>query len=365
MAWIWENAEWPHFRWHDAELGNRLGAAHQGIGMLRGLIDALGMQVGLETAFSAMSDEVLRSSEIEGVLLNPDQVRSSLAMRLGLPNEGLPTASHYVDGLVDVMVEACTHPETQLTHETLFNWHRALFPAGGDTIGQYRTSEQPMRVISGIIGRETIHYEAPPSNAVPEMMIQYLNWINDEKPIDPLIKAAITGFWFVTIHPFNDGNGRLSRTITDKMLARADHMPHRYYSMTSAIQKKRQAYYQILEQTQQGSMDITPWLLWFLDCMNDAINDSKTQIDHVLKRVRFWDAYRNIPFNNRQRLVLYRFIDHFEGNLTTSKYAKIAKCSPDTALRDIQELISHNILKAEGVGRGTHYVIDEIEKLRR
>ena len=359
MSWIWENAHWPSFQWDAEQLMKSVGDIRQKIGVLCGMLKGLGMQVELEQALSAMSEELIHTSGIEGVVLNPAMVRSSVAMRLGLPAEGLPVAGHYIEGLVDIMMDACHLPFQPLTHERLFQWHRTLFSDGSSKdVGRYRSSQESMRVISGVIGRETVHFEAPPSGCVHEMMNVFFEWINDENDLDDIIKSGVGSLWFVTIHPFSDGNGRLSRTIADMILSRGDRMNHRYYSMTAAIEKNRLDYYRMLETTQRGNMDITPWLSWFLNCLKCALDASESEIMRAVHRVHFWDNYIHVSFNERQRNVITRFIDRFEGKLTTSKYAKLAKCSTDTALRDLQELVSNHVLKVEGTGRGTHYVID-------
>ena len=354
--WIWEQAEWPKFRWDIQALMPKLRQVYTLLGHLRGTLSTLGLRTELDTALSAMTADVISSSEIEGVLLDPAQVRSSVATRLGLATEGLPTASHYIDRLVDIMMHACQHADTPLSHEMLWEYHRNLFPAGGPHVGCYRHSAETMRVISGRIGQETVHFEAPPTERVLDMMEAFIQWVNAQNEIDPILKAGIASLWFVTIHPFSDGNGRLSRTLTDKLLAQVDQMPQRFYSMTATIQKKRTSYYQILETTQHGNMDITLWLSWFLECLSEAIQNALLEIQQTVQCARFWDVHHSIAFNLRQKRILQRFMEPFEGKLTTSKYAKMAKCSTDTALRDLQELVSLEILKIEGIGRGTHYV---------
>ena len=356
--WIWERAGWPSFCWDTEGLIQPLGAVHMKLGELRGLLSALGMRVGLDTALSVMTADVIGSSEIEGVVLDAAQVRSSVAVRLGLATEGLPVPSHYIDGLVDVMVDACRHAEAPLSHEILWGYHRKLFPAGGSDVGCYRHSGEPMRVISGVLGRENVHFEAPPSERVPGMMDEFIAWVNSEQEIDAIVKAGIAALWFVTIHPFSDGNGRLSRTLTDKLLARADGMSQRYYSMSAAIQRDRMSYYRVLEATQRGNLDITAWLNWFLKCLLGALVHTEHEVQQAVRRAQFWEAHADICFNDRQRRVLLRLMEPFEGKLTTSKYAKLAKCSNDTALRDLKELVSVGILSAEGAGRGTYYIMN-------
>lgn len=354
--WIWEEARWPEFIWDSEVLLSCLGRVYEKLGVLRGTLSGLGMDVEQATTLSAMTADIVGSSEIEGIVLDAAQVRSSIAVRLGLETEGLVPSNHYVDGLVDVMVDACRRAQTPLSHEMLWSYHRKLFPAGGPDIGCYRHGHAPMRVISGMIGHENVHFEAPPAERVHAMMDELIAWVNGDQENDPILKAGITALWFVTIHPFNDGNGRLSRTLTDKLLARADGMPQRYYSMTATIQQRRMSYYRTLEATQRGGLNITSWLLWFLECLSGALDKTEHELRQTVRRARFWRAHDKIGFNQRQRRVLLRFMEPFEGKLTTAKYAKLAKCSNDTALRDLKELVTSSILKTEGVGRGTHYV---------
>lgn len=357
MNWIWENKQWPQFEWNMDELLAPVCEVRQMLGELNGVLKGLGIHAEMDASLSANVQNVLRSSEIEGVMLSPEQVRSSIAWRLGLPNEGMPVASHYIEGLVDMMVDACNNCHLPMTEERLMKWHQMIVLAGES--GVYRHSSAPMCVISGVLGNETVHYEAPPSDVVPTMMNALIKYINNEDNIEPIIKAAICSFWFVTIHPFNDGNGRISRTIADMMLARADGMRQRVYSLSAEIQKKRASYYQILERTQSGCMNITPWIKWFVQCLRAAVQTSLDQVQIVLKKVQFWESYCDLNINARQKKVVDMLLTHFEGKLTTAKYAKIAKCSNDTALRDLQFLVSCHILRSEGSGRGSHYVLNE------
>lgn len=354
MGWIWENTEWPNFRWNSAQIAVLLGQAHEAIGRLGGTIRALGMDAEKQAMLRSMVEDVIRSSEIEGVILNGDQVRSSVAWRLGLPDQGLPPSSHYIEGLVNVMIDACQNCDEPLTESRLFEWHTALFPKSG---GAYRCGSAPMRIISGVLGDETVHYDAPPSERVPEEMKRFLEWLHQELDIDPLIKAAIASYWFVAIHPFGDGNGRLSRTIMDMMQARCDRFHQRLYSMYAEIENRRSSYYQILAATSCGDLDITRWLEWYLNCLLNAIKTSEQEIEKALVKTNFWKKYESVAFCDRHRKVLNRFIEGFEGKLTTSNYAKLAKCSNDTALRDLQFLCSEGVLRVEGNGRGSHYVL--------
>ena len=307
-----------------------------------------------------LTADITKSSEIEGEILNSDQVRSSVARHLGIETEGLPEADHYVDGVVQLMIDATQNYAQPLTNERLFNWHAALFPTGRSgaykiTIADWRQGLDPMQVVSGAMGKEKIHYQAPDSDNVPYQMKLFLDWVNDEQRIDPVLKAAIAHLWFVTIHPFDDGNGRIARTIMDLFLARADEMPHRFYSMSAEIRKQRKEYYEILEKTQKGKLDITNWLEWFLDCLNTALLDTEKTISTILQKAAFWDKHR-VPMNERQIKMVNLLWDGFNGKLTSSKWGKITKCSTDTALRDIQDLIGKGVLrKTDEGGRSTNY----------
>lgn len=354
--YLWQNPQWPRFEWKENELALPLAQVRLKQGILIGRITALGFESELNTALEVMTDDLVKSSEIEGVSLDGKMVRSSLSNQLGLNREGLPVPSRYVDGLVDVMVDAVKFSAQPITSERLFGWHRALFPNGANfKVGGWRTGT--MQVISGAIGHEKIHFEAPSPEQVPTMMEEFLDWANGEQQIDPIIKAAIVALWFVTVHPFGDGNGRLSRTLTDLFLTRSDGMTHRFYSMSAAICKNRSAYYDILEKTQRGGMDVTPWISWFLSCLDEALQNTEAIIDKLLEKSAFWEQHNGIEVNERQRKVIDKLLEGFEGKLTTSKWAKICQCSTDTALRDLDGLVKKNILKVQGVGRGTFYVL--------
>lgn len=359
--YIWQQQNWPDFTWDDAKLSYKLGKVRGLQGKLAGKMSMLGFELKSNAMLDALTDDVTKSSEIEGEILNAAQVRSSVAHHLGIETEGLPEADRYVDGVVQVMIDATRNYALPLTDERLFNWHAALFPTGRSgpykiTVADWRQGAEPMQVISGAMGKEKIHYQAPDSEDVPYQMKLFLKWANDEQKIDPVLKAAIAHLWFVTIHPFDDGNGRLSRTITDLFLTRADEMPHRFYSMSAEIRKQRKDYYQILEKTQKGGLDITAWLEWFLDCLEAALLHSEKSISLVLQKSAFWDKHRLVVMNERQIRMVHMLWDGFDGKLTSSKWGKITKCSPDTALRDIQDLINKGVLrKAEEGGRSTNY----------
>lgn len=362
--YIWQQEDWPRFRWDDAKLSYLLGRVRSLQGKLVGKMSALGFDLKNSAMLDALTADVTKSSEIEGEILDAGQVRSSVARHLGIETEGLPQADRYVDGVVQVMIDATQNYMQPLTAERLFDWHAALFPTGRSgahriTVADWRQGSEPMQVVSGAMGKERIHYQAPASEDVPRQMNAFLTWANDHQKIDAVLKAAIAHLWFVTIHPFDDGNGRISRTITDLFLARADEMPHRFYSMSSEIRKQRKAYYAILEKTQKGSLDITDWMEWFLHCLEAALLDTEKSIGRILQKAAFWDKHRSVSMNERQTKMVNLLWDGFDGKLTSSKWAKITKCSPDTALRDIQDLIAKHVLrKTDEGGRSTNYELD-------
>jgi Fic family protein len=326
-------------------------------------MEALGFNLRDEAILNTLTLDILKSNEIEGEMLNPAQVRSSIARRLGMEIAGLVPADRHVDGVVEMMLDATQKYNEPLTDKRMFGWHAAMFPSGYSgmykiMVGNWRNS--PMHVVSGAMGKEKIHFEAPDAALLEEEMSQFVRWFNALTPIDPVIKAGIAHLWFITIHPFEDGNGRIARTITDMLLARADGTAQRFYSMSAQIQKERNAYYNILETTQKGTRDITDWLHWFLSCLGRALIATEYTLAAVLKKARFWDTHAQTQLSARQTLMLNKLLDGFEGNLTSGKWATIAKCSQDTALRDIQELIEQGILtKQNAGGRSTHYTITE------
>jgi Fic family protein len=330
-------------------------------------MEALGFNLQQEAVLQTLTADVLKSSEIEGEKLDAEQVRSSIARRLGMDIGALKAADRNVEGVVEMMLDATRHYDKPLTAERLFAWHAALFPTGRSGMTKIRTgawrddSTGPMQVVSGAIGKEQVHYEAPKADRVDAEMRAILEWFEAPSGIDPVLKAAQAHLWFVTIHPFDDGNGRIARAIADMALARSERSPQRFYSMSAQIRQERNDYYDILERTQKGSMDITPWMEWFLGCLGRAIDGAQTTLGAILAKARFWDRIKEVALNERQRLVLNRLLDGFEGKLTNAKYASLAKCSHDTALRDIQELIEHGILvrNAEG-GRSTSYALKEV-----
>ena len=367
-TYIWQEKEWPQFTWNNEQIARLLGEVHQELGRLKGIVSMFGLEQKTNTYLENMTQEIVNSAEIEGEVLNRDSVRSSVARQLGLPYAGLPRIDHYVEGVVQIMVDATQHAKEPLTDERLFGWHAALFPTGYSgaykiTVANWRQSQDAMQVVSGAMGHYQVHFEAPPSQRVPGMMLPFLEWLNAPNSVDSLIKAAIAHLWFVTIHPFDDGNGRLCRTITEMMLARADGMTQRYYSLSSAILNNRKTYYEQLEQTQKGSLDITGWIAWFLVTLYQAIATSISKTDSVIKKTDFWNRHAETAVNERQRKVINRLWDGFEGKLNTSKWAKICHCSQDTALRDIHDLIAKGILRDTGEGgRSKNYELIDMTR---
>ena len=364
--YIWQYPEWPSFTWNDSRLIVLLSEVRNLEGKIQGMMGGLGFDVQSMTALNVMTEDVLRSNEIEGVILNSDKVRSSIAKHLGIDTAGLPQPDHYTEGVVQIMMDAVTNCNKPLTPERLFNWHAALFPTGRSgmypiTVGAYRTGGEPMQIVSGAMGKEKVHYEAPPSDVVPDMMTDFLTWINSDNTVtDPVLKAAVAHLWFVAIHPFDDGNGRLTRTITDMQLAKADGFPLRFYSMSAEILREKKAYYEILEHTTSNSTDITEWLEWFLNTMKSSILRAKETVKRVVCKSSFWQRHREIPMNERQVRVVNMLWDGFTGKLTSSKWAKITKTSQATALRDITDLIEKGILTAAADGgRSSNYLLKD------
>ncbi|MCW5602829.1 Fic family protein, partial [Nitrosomonas sp.] len=360
--YIHELSDWPDFRWDHKKLSGLLASVRHRQGRLIGRMEALGFPLKVEATLQTLTLDVLKSSEIEGEILDRDQVRSSIARRLGLDIGALAPADRHVDGIVDMMLDATQNYAQPLNSERLFGWHAALFPTGYSgmhkiIIGQWRDdSSGPMQVVSGALGKERIHFEAPAANRLKKETDMFLKWFNGKDDTDTVLKAGIAHLWFITLHPFEDGNGRIARAIADMALARSEQSSQRFYSMSAQIRQERKVYYDMLEKTQKGGLDITSWQEWFLNCLDRAINSTEETLGSVLHKARFWQHYKNAPFNDRQRLMLSKLLDGFEGKLTSSKWAKIAKCSQDTALRDILGLIERDILiKDVGGGRSTSY----------
>lgn len=363
MKYIYQNPDWHYFTYIGDKLKNLLFEIKKAQGFLLGKMDLLGFDIKNNAQLQILTENIIKSSEIEGEILDKHLVRSSVARRLGIDIGGENQLVRNIEGVVEMMIDATQNYNTEMTKERLLGWQAALFPTGYSgmykiTTGQYRTDKLgPMQVVSGYQGNEKIHYEAPPANILNSEMKYLINYINEDKSDeDLLIKAGIIHLWFVILHPFDDGNGRIARALTDMILAKSDNNKYRFYSMSSQIQKNRKNYYEILEKTQRGTMDITNWLVWFLDNLLQAINSSDRILSDVLKTTEFWQKYSNINFNERQRKILNRFLNNFDGNLTTIKWAKMGNCSQDTANNDINDLISKKILKKIGNARNTHYV---------
>ncbi|MDR6562357.1 MULTISPECIES: Fic family protein [unclassified Arcicella] len=357
--YIHQHINWTAFTWDDSILSMPLGKVRNLQGKLMGKMEQLGFVLQQEAFLATLTLDVLKSTEIEGEFLNPQQVRSSLARRLGMDIVGLIPSDRNVDGIVEVMLDATQNNQIPLSDERLFNWHAALFPTGRSgmypiTIASWRTGD--MQVVSGAMGRERVHFQAPKASLLAEEMQQFMTWFNGTQYIDPIMKAGIAHIWFITIHPFDDGNGRIARAITDMQLSKADGSSQRFFSMSAQIQLQRNSYYEILEKVQKGTSDITLWLAWFLDCLTQALLNTDVILEKVLAKARFWEKHRDTPLNERQKLLLNKLMDNFEGKLTSSKWAKIARCSADTALRDIQDLMAKGILQKEMAGgRSTNY----------
>ncbi|WP_310378305.1 Fic family protein [Flavobacterium sp.] len=356
--YIHQKKNWPKFTWDAAVITPLLGEVRHSQGKILGVMQGLGFRLQEETLLKTLTLDVVKSSEIEGELLNPEQVRSSIARRLGIEIAGAVPAERHVEGIVEMLLDATQRYDESLSEERLYGWHGALFPTGRSGIHKIKTAawrDDSMQVTSGPMGKETIHFEAPSADKVPAEMVAFLNWFNGYQTIDPVLKAALAHLWFVTIHPFEDGNGRITRAITDMQLARADHSKKRFYSMSAQIQAERNSYYTILETTQKGDLDCTAWVKWFLDSLLQSMEQTNETIGSILKRAQFWEIHRAVDFNTRQQKILQLLLDEFFGKLTVSKYAKITKVSTDTSLRDIQDLISKEVLEQEGSGRGTSY----------
>ena len=360
--YIYEQSDWPQFKWNAEKLLNLLTEVRNIQGHVVGKMGALGFDLKNQANLEILTQDVLKSTEIEGELLNPDQVRSSVARRLGLDISGLVHSDRNVDGVVEMMIDATENFDKPLNKDRLFAWHNALFPAAYSgmykvLVGQWRDdSTGPMQVVSGPMGKEKVHYQAPPASSLEAEMERFIEWINHRQDIDLVMKAAISHLWFVTLHPFEDGNGRIARAITDMNLAESDNQSYRFYSMSSQIRNERKQYYELLEKTQKGNLDITDWLEWFLNCLLHALKSSETILERVIFKHNFWMSNSSSIKNERQRKLLNKLLDGFDGKLTSSKWAKIGKCSQDTAARDIQDLIGKRILyKLPGGGRSTGY----------
>ncbi len=357
--YIYEYKNWPNFTWRETDINALFGEVRNLQGKISGQMNTLGFATKEEANLTTLTLDVIKSSEIEGERLDYKQVRSSIARRLGINMAGLIPANRSVEGVVEMMLDATQHYQKAITHKRLFGWHSALFPTGHSGIhkieaGRYRSAA--MQVVSGAMGKEKVHYDAVPATRVKEEMNTFLKWINDDHKIDPVLKSAIAHFWFIIIHPFDDGNGRIARAISDLLLARADQSTERFYSLSSQILVERKQYYAILQKVQHSPGDITDWLAWFLQCLKNSLLATAGTLQKIVQKSEFWKIHENTTFNERQRLLLNKLFDGFDGKLKSSKWAKIAKCSPDTALRDIKDLIEKGILRQEqDGGRSTNY----------
>ncbi len=366
-TYIWQADDWPNWRYDLAALAPHLAEVSRAQGLLLGRLADVGMALRNEACLAALTDDVVKTSEIEGEHLDVESVRSSIARRLGVDIGALAPAERHVDGVVDMVLDATVNCHAPLSFERIFGWHAALFPTGYSglsriTVAAWREDANgPMQVVSGPIGRQRVHFEAPPAHVLSAETGRFLDWVNGDCSSPPLIKAGLGHLWFVTLHPFGDGNGRIARAIGDLLLARADGSPQRFYSLSAQIQRERKAYYDILEQTQKSTLDVTGWLSWFLQALQRAVVQAQETLDAVLMKAQFWRRLAGTPMNERQVKLLNLLLDGFEGKLTSGKWAKIAKCSPDTALRDINELVTRGALRKSGAGgRSTSYELADL-----
>lgn len=363
--YIYQHKNWTDFTWNDKAINAVFGEVRLMQGKIIGHMNALGFSAKEEATLTTLTLDVVKSSEIEGELLNYDQVRSSIARRLGINTAGLVPSSRHIEGIVEMMLDATQRHNLPLTKKRLCGWHAALFPTGYSgpyeiEVGRYRTGE--MQVVSGAIGKEKVHYEAVKAELVKAEMDKFLDWFNNDNQLDPVLKAAIAHFWFIIIHPFDDGNGRIGRAITDMLLARAESSGDRFYSMSSQILVERKQYYDILQKVQHSTGDITEWLEWFLHCLKNAMHATENTTQRILRKAEFWKLHEQTPINERQRLMLNKLFDGFDGKLQTSKWAKITKTSTDTALRDIKDLVEKGILQqTDEVGRNANYELSDFK----
>jgi Fic family protein len=361
-TYIWRDPDWPAWRYDLSVIAGPLAAVSRAQGLLLGRLADVGMTLRNQASLAALTEDVLKTSEIEGERLNADSVRSSIARRLGVDIGALAPVDRHVEGVVEMVLDATAHCDAPLTRERLFGWHAALFPTGFSGMSRIQTgawrndSHGAMQVVSGPIGRQRVHFEAPPAGRLDAEATRFLEWANHDSDPSPVLKAGLAHLWFVTLHPFDDGNGRIARAVGDLLLARADGSPQRFYSLSAQIQSERSGYYDILERTQRGSLDVTTWLAWFLDALHRAVDNAQHTVDAVLVKTHFWQRWAASPLNERQIKLLNRLLNGFDGKLTTSKWAATAKCSPDTALRDIGELVALGVLRRSvSGGRSTAY----------
>ncbi len=361
--YIYQLPHWPRFSWKNETIISLLTEIRNKQGRLLGRMEAMGFSLQAEANLQTLTLDILKSFEIEGEMLDALQVRSSIARRLGMDIAGLVPADRHVDGIVEMMLDATQHYKTDITDDRLFGWHAALFPTGRSgmfkiKVGNWRDNpiNDPMQVVSEAMGKEKVHFQAPDADRLEDEMLHFIGWFNEDKNLDPVLKAAVAHFWFITLHPFDDGNGRIARAIADMQLSRADNSSARFYSMSAQIRKERKEYYDILETTQKGTMDITLWLTWFLECLGRSFEASQETLAIVLKKAKFYERNATTQLNLRQQKIISKLLDGFDGKLNSSKWAVITKTSQDTALRDIQDLINKNILKKENSGgRSTSY----------
>lgn len=362
--YIYQQKQWPEFVWDWDAVYGLLSSVRHKQGRLKGNMEALGFVLRDETKLQSLTLDVLKSSEIEGENLDREQVRSSVARQLGMDVAGLVPSDRNVDGVVEMMLDATQNFKKKLTKKRLCGWHASLFPTGYSgshkiAVGKFRDNEKgPMQVVSGAMGKERVHFEAPSADRLEKDMEIFLFFFNAPPVMDPVLLSAVMHLWFVTLHPFDDGNGRIARAVADMVLTRGDGDSHRFYSMSAQIRLERKGYYEVLERTQRGTMDVTEWMLWYLRCFDSALNVTDSKLQNVLRKTKFWDAHANTSINERQRLMINKLFDGFEGNLNSSKWAKMTKCSADTALRDIQDLMDKSVLeKGTSGGRSTNYVL--------
>jgi len=361
-AYIHQSEQWPHFTWDKELVADKLATVNKASGFLMGRLNAIGFDARMSASAEMLSNDIINSSEIEGISLNVKQVRSSIARKLGIPSDADEPSSHYVEGIVEMMLDAVSHYRQPLTHERLFGWHNCLFPSGMSgysriDVAQYRKGE--MKVISGFYGREKVHYEAIPAQDVPKEMDVFLDWFNTDVNAPTYLKSAIAHFWFVCIHPFDDGNGRIGRAIADMALSQADDSPMRFFSMSRQINKDKKSYYDVLERvSRQADVNITEWLMWYLDCMERAIHASNEVLSRILQKAAFWQNHAHVAFTERQNKVLNIYLDGYIGKLTVKNWAKHCKVSVDTASRDIKDLVGKGIFEPQqGRMRDVYYGI--------
>lgn len=371
-SYIWQQSDWPRWHYDSQALSPLLSQLHHAQGLLQGRMRNIGFGLSEESTLRMLTSEVLKTSEIEGEVLDPKTVRSSVARRLGLDIGALAPKDRRVDGVVKMVLDATQNFSAPLTRDRLFGWHKGLFPTLKSNelemrVGDWRDdSKGAMQVISGPIGRESVHFEAPPAQLISKEMADFLHWFNEDQGLDPLVKAGLAHLWFVTIHPFEDGNGRIGRAVCDMVLARSEQSAERFYSLSAQIRKERKSYYSLLERTQKDSLEVTHWLEWFLGILLRALQGAEDALNEVLTKARFWQEWAGATLNPRQSTMINKLLDGFNGNLTSNKWAIINKCSPDTALRDITDLINHGIfIKADAGGRSTHYQLKPTYRIQR